>query len=149
MNELFFKLIELSQQGFLCSQILLLLGLEAQGKENPDLVRAMNGLIGGMGFCGKTCGALTGGVCLLGLYAGKGSAEEMEDSRLHEMVREFVEWFAQEETAKYGGTDCNTILENNPANRSARCPQLVQNVYEKVMAILEANGYSPSGECSS
>jgi len=146
MTDLFFKMVELSQQGFLCSQIMFILALEEQGKENPDLIRAMSGLIGGLGFCGKTCGALTGGACLIGLYAGKGSAEEMEDSRLNDMIREFVEWFEQEEAAKYGGHDCFTILENNPANRAARCPQIVQKSYEKVMAILAANGYSASGE---
>ena len=81
MTDVFFKMVELSRQGFLCSQILLIIGLEAQGKENPDVVRAMSGLVGGLGFCGKTCGALTGGACLIGLYAGKGAADEMEDSR--------------------------------------------------------------------
>jgi C_GCAxxG_C_C family probable redox protein len=146
MNELFFKMVELSQQGFLCSQILCLLALEEQEKENPDLIRAMSGLIGGLGFCGKTCGALTGGTCLIGLYAGKGSAEEMEDSHLNDMLKEFVNWFEQESGAKYGGTDCTTILENNPVNRAVRCPQIVQSVYEKVMEILAANGYSASGE---
>ena len=59
------KMLELSGQGFHCSQILLFLGLEAQGKSNPDLIRAMSGLAGGVGFCGDTCGALTGGACLI------------------------------------------------------------------------------------
>lgn len=145
MTDAFMKLIELSQAGFFCSQILLIIGLEAQGKENLDLIRAMSGLNGGIGFCGKTCGALTGGACLIGLYAGKGAAEEMEDSNLNDMIKTFVEWFEQEVTAQYGGIDCNTILENNPQNRISRCPQLVLNTLGKVEEILAANGYSLSG----
>ncbi len=145
MTDAFMKLIELSQAGFYCSQILLIMGLEAQGKENLDLVRAMSGLNGGLGFCGKTCGALTGGACLIGLYAGKGAAEEMEDSNLNNMIKEFVEWFEQEARSQYGGSDCNTILENNPLNRAARCPQLVLNTLAKVEEILAANGYNFSG----
>ncbi len=86
MNDTFFKMLGLSQSGFFCSQIMLIMALEAQGKENPDLVRAMSGLICGMGYKGKTCGALTGGACFLGLYTGKGTAEEMEDSRCNEMI---------------------------------------------------------------
>ncbi len=142
MTETFFKLMELSQAGFYCSQILLIIGLEAQGKENPDVVRAMSGLVGGLGFCGKTCGALTGGACLIGLYAGKGTMEEMEDSRLNDMIRELVEWFEQENLSRYGGINCQEILEGNPANRMARCPQLVMQTLEKVRDILAVNGYS-------
>ena len=145
MTDVFLKMLELSQAGFYCSQILLIIGLEAQGKENPDAVRAMSGLIGGMGFCGKTCGALTGGACLIGLYAGKGAVEEMEDSRLNDMIRELVEWFEQEACSQYGGIACDNILENNPLNRTARCPQLVLNTLGKVEDILAANGYALSG----
>ena len=75
--ELFDRMLELSGQGFYCAQILLILALEAEGKENPDLVRAMSGLNGGLGFSGNVCGALTGGCCLLGYFCGKGEAEEM------------------------------------------------------------------------
>lgn len=145
MTDTFFKMLELSQAGFYCSQILLIIGLEAQGKENPDLVRAMSGLIGGMGFSGKTCGALTGGACLLGLYAGKGTVEEMEDSRLNDMIKELVVWFEHDACSQYGGIDCDVILDNNPMNRASRCPQLVLNTLCKVEEILAANGYALSG----
>ncbi|MEN6414865.1 MAG: DVU_1555 family C-GCAxxG-C-C protein [Veillonellales bacterium] len=148
MTDMFLKMVELSQQGFYCSQILLIIGLEAQGKENSDVVRAMSGLAGGLGFCGKTCGALTGGVCLIGLYAGKGTAEELEDSRFSDMIRELVEWFEKEECFQYGGIACSNILGNNPLNRPARCPQLVQKTLAKVVAILSANGYTLSGKLS-
>ncbi|WP_371380650.1 DVU_1555 family C-GCAxxG-C-C protein [Sporomusa aerivorans] len=145
MNELFFKLLELSQAGFFCSQILLIIGLEAQGKENPELVRAMSGLNGGVGFCGKTCGALTGGACLIGLYTGKGTLEEMEDSRENDMIRELVNWFEGTACAGYEGTNCDNILEGDPANRVTRCPQLVIDTLSKVEEILAANGYTLSG----
>ncbi|TWH48696.1 DVU_1555 family C-GCAxxG-C-C protein [Sporomusa sp. KB1] len=145
MTDRFLKLLELSQAGFYCSQILLIIGLEAQGKENPDLVRAMSGLVGGLGFSGRTCGALTGGACLIGLYAGKGSIEEIEDSRVNDMIREFAEWFEQEASSQYSGSTCDIILEKNPQNRVSRCPDLVLKTLDKVEAILEANGYDLSG----
>jgi C_GCAxxG_C_C family probable redox protein len=145
MTDAFMRMLELSQAGYYCSQILLIIGLEAQEKENLELIRAMSGLNGGLGFCGKTCGALTGGACLIGLYAGKGAAEELEDSKLNDMIKALVEWFEHEAISQYGGFDCNTILENNPMNRPARCPQLVQNTLGKVTEILAANGYDFSG----
>jgi len=89
-------LIELRRQGFFCSQILMLLGLELQGKTNPDLVRTMQALAGGLGFTGETCGSLTGGACLLGLYAGKGRPEDEDDPRLLFMVEDLVRWFKED-----------------------------------------------------
>ena len=141
MTDEFMRMMELSQQGFHCSQIMMILALEAQGKNNPDLVRAMSGLLGGIGFCGKTCGTLTGGACLIGLYAGKGTAEEQPDSRLYLMMSELVEWFEKEYTSKYGGINCSDILQDDPRNRVSRCPQMVIATVEKVKELLAANNY--------
>lgn len=140
MNDNFFKMIEMTQQGFYCSQILIKLGLEKQGKENEDLVRAMAGLAGGLGFTGKTCGTLTGGVCLLALFAGKGTPEEREDPRLNLMINELVQWFEEEFGSLYGGIDCRNILQEDERNRLQRCPQIVDRTYGKVMELLDANG---------
>ena len=87
------QLMALRQQGFYCSQIIMLQGLDMTGKSNPDLVRAMHGLAGGLGFSGELCGALTGGASLLGLYAGKGIPEQPEDPRLDFMIVDLVKWF--------------------------------------------------------
>lgn len=130
------RMLELSSQGFHCSQILIRLGLEAQGKENPDLVRAMEGLAGGVGFCGDTCGALTGGACLLALYAGRGLPGEEPDPRLNLMISELHEWFSDEFASCYGGIRCSQILDDDPANQRARCPGIVTRTYDKVTSLL-------------
>ncbi len=135
------RMMDLARQGFYCSQILLFLGLESQGKSDPDLIRAMGGLAGGLGFSGGTCGALTGGACLLGLYAGRGTPQEEEDPKLNLMITELVEWFSREFGEMYGGIECRTILDDAPENRTARCPALVVGVYEKVKSLLVENGF--------
>jgi C_GCAxxG_C_C family probable redox protein len=139
------RMLELSQQGFTCSQILLTLGLEAQGKANPDLVRAMHALAGGIGGCGDVCGTLTGGACLLGLYAGRGSAEEPEDPRLNLMVAELVAWFVDKYEQLYGGIHCADILAGDPQNKTARCPEIVASTYEMVKELLVVNGFDLAG----
>jgi len=139
------RMKELKQQGFFCSQILIILGLEMQGKSNPDLVRCMHGLAGGLGFTGETCGTLTGGACLLGLYAGKGLPAEQEDPRLLFMIEALVRWFKERYGAQYGGITCNHILEDNPRNQLTRCPQLVAETYQKVKELLVENGFDLSG----
>ncbi len=145
MTEEMIRMIRLGRQGFHCSQILLIMGLEARGKENPDLVRSMSGLAGGLGFSGEVCGALTGGACLLGLYAGRGSAEEEEDERLNLMISELVEWFSAEYGSAYGGIRCEYILEGDPSARSTRCPGMVLGTYNKVRELLVDQGFDLSG----
>lgn len=139
------RMRELGQQGFFCSQILLIMGLEMQGKTNPDLVRAMHGLAGGLGFSGELCGALTGGASLLGLYAGKGTAEQAEDPRLMFMVEDLVKWFKEGYGEQFGGIRCEEILAGDSQNQVRRCPVIVAGVFQKVKELLVENGFDLSG----
>lgn len=140
------RLAQLQLQGFHCSQILLIMGLERQGKSNPDLVRAMTGLAGGLGFNGRICGVLTGAACLLGLYAGRGELDERENNRLNVMIQELIVWFEERFGISYGGIECQNILNNDPWNRMLRCPSLVAETYLKVMELLEEEGFISGGE---
>lgn len=133
------RLAELRLQGFHCSQILLILGLERQNKVNPDLVRAMAGLANGLGDSGKLCGVLSGAACLIGLYAGRGTLEEKDHNRLNLMIQNLVDWFEEKFSASYGGIDCVTILNDDPWNKMLRCPNLTIETYVKVLEILEEN----------
>lgn len=139
------QLMVLWRQGFYCSQILMLQGLEQMGKSNPDLIRSMQGLAGGLGFSGELCGSLTGGAALLGLYAGKGVPEQPEDTRLDFMVQDLVNWFKEEYAQQFGGIRCEEILAGNSQNQSIRCPILVTGVLQKVKELLVENGYDLSG----
>ncbi|HEY3415329.1 MAG TPA: C-GCAxxG-C-C family protein [Armatimonadota bacterium] len=136
---------ELKAQGFFCSQIILIMALELRGEENPQLVRAAHGLAGGIGFAGELCGALTGGGCLLGLYAGKGTPEEEDDPRLLFMAEDLVRWFKQEYEPVYGGLLCTDIIEGNNANKATRCPVIVAATLHKVKELLVENGFDLSG----
>ena len=139
------RIQELRSQGFYCSQILVQMGLDLQGKTNPELIRAVQSLAGGIGFSGNLCGALTGGACLLGLYAGKGSREDPEEERLNLMLLDLVDWFKQEIGAAYQGIDCDVILEGNHALIPSRCPGIVEAVYQKTKSLLVEYGFDLSG----
>jgi C_GCAxxG_C_C family probable redox protein len=139
------RMREMKAQGFYCSQILMKLGLELQGKENPDLVRAAHGLAGGLGFSGELCGALTGGAILLGLYAGKGLPEEEQDPRLDFMITDLVNWFKQEYGQSYGGIRCEDIVGDSGKNMAVRCPLLVAGTYQRVKDLLVENEFDLAG----
>lgn len=148
MNDEMMRMLELYQQGYNCSQILVALGLENRGEDNPGLLRAMTGLGGGLGFSGKTCGALTGGVCLLSLYAGRGAPEEEEHDELLLMIDELVQWFEGEIGQNYGGINCGEILGDDLAEKvvSPQCSSIVIETYNKIKEIMLDHGIELSGE---
>ena len=140
MDEIYMEMLELSSKGYYCSQIMMKIILEMEEKENSDLIRAMGGLVGGLGFNQKICGALTGGICLLGYFASKGEDDEIEDENLNSMTGELIQWFEQE-GSNSKGINCGDILDGDFNNKSKICPQLVLNTFEKVVEILNKYGY--------
>jgi C_GCAxxG_C_C family probable redox protein len=144
MDDLQIRMLQLASQGFYCAQIILQLALEARGEENPALVRAMAGPAYGCGDGRATCGALSGGCCLLALYAAKGSATEKESDRLLLMLGALTDWFHQEMERRYGGTTCEIITgEKGPAAARQRCGEIVAQTFAKAMEILLANDFDP------
>jgi len=139
------RMQELKRQGFFCSQILMTLALDLQGQDDPALIRAMHGLAGGLGFVGETCGALTGGASVLGLYAGKGRPEEDDDPRLSFMIADLVQWFKAGYGHDYGGIRCADILQGEPNAQATRCPLMVRGTFQKVKELLVASGYDLAG----
>jgi len=142
MDDLLFRMMQLKAKGFYCSQIMMLLALENQEKSNEDLIRSMAGLAFGLGI-GDVCGALTGGACILSLYAGKGTEEEEEHFRLMGMLHELGEWFRETYSVQYGGISCDAISEEGSL-RNERCGGVVAATYQKVLEILVANEFDPS-----
>jgi C_GCAxxG_C_C family probable redox protein len=144
MNDDSFSVMDFAMKGYQCSQILMAVALEAQGKQNPDLVRAMSGLLGGMGS-GKTCGALTGGCSVLGFYAGWGTPDSNPDERLAAMLGEFVEWFETEYTQRYGSIECKEIVGDDMRNKMTRCPHIVLESLVRLKEILAEYNYEFDG----
>jgi len=118
--------------------------LESNGMENVSLIRAMAGLCAGVGNAGKTCGVVTGGACLFGLYAGKGKDLEIRDDKLKKMIQEFVQWFEDE----FESTECADIITvdvlndiNEKEAYPIKCGNIMQKSYNKIDEILKEHGY--------
>ena len=143
MDPTLMRMLELDYNGYYCSQIMMIMVLEAQGKDDPDLISALGGLANGSGFRGGFCGCLTGAACLLSLFAGKGSDEEYEDERLKYMVRDLEGWFEKTFSSRYGGVSCEAIVGDRTEVRQ-RCGNVVAETYHKVLEILASSGYDPA-----
>ncbi len=135
------RILELSQYGYFCSQILAILLLETIGEENPKLVQAMAGLNGGVGFSGGVCGCMTGGCCLLSYFTGKPDDSHYDSPHHKTALAEFTRWFTEEMEMEYQSIDCRDITKGNPAKRVQYCPEIIAQTYEKCMEILESKGF--------
>ncbi|MGD2270755.1 MAG: C-GCAxxG-C-C family protein [Desulfobacterales bacterium] len=147
-EEIIPRMIELAENGYNCSQILVILALEREGKENTGLVRAMSGLGDGCGFFKETCGVMTGAASLISWYAGKGSDGEKESERLLPMLEELGDWFREQIGEKYNGTRCEDIVGKLVGTTEGKqiCGGVLFRTYEKVNSILVSNGFVSEGE---
>lgn len=144
MSDTMMRLISLKAKGYPCSQMMMIMALEEQGRENTPLVRAMAGLANGLGICSGSCGALSAGACILALYSARGDDDEKEMVAFNPMLAELNEWF-DERTKAYGGNLCHDITEKQAGSphMATRCGQLIAETYDKVMQILVDNGIDP------
>ena len=150
MNDASIMVLELGGLGYSCAQIVLLGGLRLMGRDNPDLVRAMAGLAQGGGCSGELCGALSGGLCLIGLHTGKGLDGEEALPESVPLMDGLVEWFRQE-LREGGGITCDAILGVDGTDAAAcrgmdasRCGALVAATWEKAVRMLAEAGIDPA-----
>jgi hypothetical protein len=132
MNKVAKEIRMLSAEGYCCSQIMVKMGLDARGDENPELLDAVAGLCGGL-YSGLCCGVLTGAACLLSLY-------DRSNAKLI-MIPKLVQWFDHTYTPCYGGINCNVIIDNDPINRLERCPKMMEETFEKCRELLAECGH--------
>ena len=139
MSELHDRITDTMSRGLHCSQTMLLLANEVRGAHNPDAIRAVGGLGGGM-FCGKNCGTLTGGAAILGLYGARGEPGDEPSYDYRAAVKELVAWFEGE----FGSVECRDLVSEEREERLRICPGFVEKTFLKCMEILEAAGIDPN-----
>ncbi|MDY0307076.1 MAG: DVU_1555 family C-GCAxxG-C-C protein [Desulfovibrio aminophilus] len=145
MSDILLDILPLAGKGYCCSQILGLLALRAQGRENPDLIRSLSGLCHGMGQSGGACGILSGGCCVLGLYLGKGSDDEAPLEQAELAVATFVDWFTERAVPQYGGITCAAILGDDGGKPDvSRCGQLLADAWARILLLLTEQGLDPA-----
>jgi len=143
-DELVNRMIELAENKYNCSQIMMILALEQEGQKNPELVRAMSGLGDGCGFFMETCGIMTGAASVLAWHAGKGADDEEESQKLLPMLEDLGDWFRQEIGTAYSGTRCHEIVGDRVGTEDGKqiCGSIIFQTFGKVNAILADNGFN-------
>jgi C_GCAxxG_C_C family probable redox protein len=121
--------VQMFNDGFSCSQAMLASFAPRYGLDRETALKLASPFGGGMGRQGLVCGALTGGIMVLGLHGGRTRPDDEETrDRNDELVREL--------TARYrelGGTVmCNDLTGVDISDPVARTAAKEDGVYEKV-----------------
>ncbi|MBL6993907.1 DVU_1555 family C-GCAxxG-C-C protein [Desulfobacula sp.] len=143
-DEIINRMIQLAENKYNCSQIMMVLALEQKDHDNADLVRAMSGIGDGCGFFSETCGVMTSAASLLAWYGGKGSDSESESDTLLPMLQDLGDWFRQKTASNYKGTRCKDIVGDKVGTPAGKhiCGGLIFETYNKVNDILRSYGFS-------
>jgi C_GCAxxG_C_C family probable redox protein len=116
------------EKGFSCAPAVLSTYSEQLGLEKKLALKIACGFGGGIGRMGRTCGAVTGALMVIGLKHGQVNlADEESQKRTYTLVKEFVDKF----TALHGSIECRELigydLSNSDERKSARDSGVFKN----------------------
>lgn len=95
------------EKGFHCAPAVLSTYSEQLGLEKILALKIACGFGAGIGRMGRTCGAVTGALMVIGLKHGQVNlADEESRQRTYTLVKDFVDRF----TALYGSIECKELI---------------------------------------
>ena len=133
-------------EGFSCAQAVFSAFAEAEGMDLETALRTSSSFGAGMARMGDACGALTGGMMVLGLKYGRTVADDTDaKEKNYRLVHEFVEEFNN----GFENTMCRDLLGFDPDSPEAsqrfenepelekRCAGFVREASEILEKIIE------------
>jgi len=131
------------EKGFHCAPAVLSTYNEQLGLEKALALKIACGFGAGIGRMGKTCGAVTGALMVIGLKHGQANLADQESSqRTYALVKEFIDRF----TTLHGSIECKELigydLSDSSELGSARDSGIFQNkcpgfVYDSALILEE------------
>jgi hypothetical protein len=88
---------------------MMAVGQKRLDMEDKLLIRAMTSMGGGVGARSGPCGALTGGIALLGSVLGRDEPEVKDNPLLWKACEEYYSRFEKEIAVDYPGVNCRDI----------------------------------------
>ena len=143
MNEPLIKKISDSagdyhNRGFNCAESIFLAFREIAAPDlSEDMVRIATPFGGGIGRSGCLCGALSGGVIILGAARGR-TTPETPRKESYELSSEFHNRFKSE----FGATCCRVLVKDKFGSKEQgeRCYQIITGSAELLMKFLVEKG---------
>jgi len=101
------------EKGYSCAPSVLSAYSEQFGLAEELALKIACGFGGGIGHTGRTCGAVTGAVMVIGLKHGQADANDEESRQeTHRLVKEFIDKFE----ALHGSVECKALIGYDLSN---------------------------------
>lgn len=128
--------VEIFNSGFACSEsVVYAIRRHFNLNLSDDAIAMSSGFPWGLGGGGCICGALAGGVMMLGCFFGRTEPGDPSISKCFEVCRELHDFFC-----KTCGASCCRVLtkdmEKNYPERKAQCTQFVSDTVRKTAEII-------------
>jgi C_GCAxxG_C_C family probable redox protein len=117
--------------GWSCSQSVLMAYADRLGLDTETASRIAAGFGGGIGHTGRTCGAITGAVMVLGLDYGLEGLEVCDSGSREELYEKIHELFARF-AALHGTTECRKLLGQDLSTEEGMEAVREQELFEKL-----------------
>lgn len=115
--------------GFNCSQAVLISHCEELGLDRETALKIACGFGGGMGHTGEICGAVTGAILLIGLKYGKYKFEDLESkAKTYNFVRKYTDLFKM----KYGSINCMDLIKFDLRNEDEVIKARESGVFDSI-----------------
>ena len=98
------------EQGFNCCQSVFTAFAVEKGLEKNTSLKISANFAAGLGFYGKTCGAVVGAQMLIGLYHGH---DKPTDEKTKKHIKELTQKYRKQFEIKHGSTICNELLDGD------------------------------------
>ena len=141
--------------GYNCAQSVLYAFAPDLGLDGETALKVATGLGAGMGRRGEVCGALTGGILVLGLKYGRGGQQDR--SATEETYQKTLELMARFEK-RHGSCFCRVVLDGCDLRTAEgqrffkehdllhkKCVGCVQSVVEDLARMVEPPGMQANG----
>ncbi|GAP21588.1 C-GCAxxG-C-C family protein [Leptolinea tardivitalis] len=126
------KAIALHNSGFGCAQSVISVFCEELGVDPVIGQKMALGMGGGIGRSGEVCGALSGGVMVLGLKNGVSSMDGEANKTVKEKVYDLDQEFLKEFKERNGAIRCNDILGFDMNDPEARTVAKEKGIFSRV-----------------
>ena len=129
------RALEFHSQGFNCAQCVACACADLVGLDEDEAFRLMEGFGGGMGGFDQTCGAISGGVAVLGYSNSGGMQGARTKLETYKLSRQLVSRFGEAN----GSTLCCDLkgLRGGPVLRS--CDGCIEDGLRLTIDILDAS----------
>ena len=127
------RALELHKAGYNCAQCVACVCADRVGLDEDLAFRLMEGFGGGMGDFTQTCGAISGGVAILGMMNSGGTANPGTKASTYKLSREVTARFAE----MNGATLCGDLkgLTGGPVLRS--CDGCIEDATRITLDVIE------------